>query len=216
MPMTIQDLTRIEQVYDDVACEYAKEFAGEHEKKPKDQEMLKKFAQLLQGRSPVWEFGCGPGHTACYLRNLGFEISGLDLSENTLAGARAAYPGILFRKGNMLELDFAENSIAGILAFYAIVHFTSDQVKKAFQEIHRVLQPGGIFLFTFHVGEGPIHVDVFLGKPVNIDWMLFNTDSINRYLKEIGFVAVEAVERDPYPEVEYPSRRAYVFASKKG
>jgi hypothetical protein len=25
---------------------------------------------------------------------------------------------------------------------------------------------------------------------------------------------VEVIERDPYPDVEYPSRRAYVFASK--
>ena len=29
-----------------------------------------------------------------------------------------------------------------------------------------------------------------------------------------GFARVEVIERDPYLDVEYPSRRAYVFASK--
>ena len=31
---------------------------------------------------------------------------------------------------------------------------------------------------------------------------------------EIATVAVEAIERGPYPDVEYPSRRAYLFARK--
>jgi hypothetical protein len=30
----------------------------------------------------------------------------------------------------------------------------------------------------------------------------------------VGFVVEEVVEREPYPNVEYPSRRAYVFARK--
>ncbi len=34
------------------------------------------------------------------------------------------------------------------------------------------------------------------------------------YLKEAGFEPEEAIERDPYPEIEYQSRRAYVFARK--
>jgi hypothetical protein len=33
-------------------------------------------------------------------------------------------------------------------------------------------------------------------------------------LEATGFTEIEVVERDPYPDVEYPSRRAYVFARK--
>jgi SAM-dependent methyltransferase len=43
---------------------------------------------------------------------------------------------------------FEDESIAGIIAFYAAVHFSKEQVAKAFREIFRVLQPGGVFLFT--------------------------------------------------------------------
>jgi ubiquinone/menaquinone biosynthesis C-methylase UbiE len=209
-----QDLNKIENVYDAAAKEYADAFLCEHEKKPKDREMLLRFSQLIGDRRPVWDLGCGPGQTSKYLKNLGVEISGLDLSEKMLEQARAFHHGITFRKGNILELEFENDSIAGAVAFYAMVHFTEEQAGLAFREIFRVLQPGGIFLFTYHVGEETIHVEEFLGRKIDIDFMFFTEDFISGCLKRSGFEKIEITEREPYPEVEYQSRRAYVFAKK--
>jgi len=209
-----QNLTKVENLYDNVVKEYAETFFGEHEKKPKDQEMLHRFLQEIGNRRPVWDFACGPGQTTKYLKNLGIEISGLDLSEKILEQARTIHPEIHFRKGNILELKFENDSIAGVVAFYAIVHFTEEQVGIAFREIFRVLQSGGIFLFTYHIGEETIHLDEFLGKKVDIDFMFFTTDFIFSCLNDSGFEKIEILEREPYPVVEYESRRAYVFAIK--
>jgi len=209
-----QDLNKVENQYDSIAKEWAKAFSGEHEKKPKDQEILHRFSQEIGDKRPVWDFGCGPGNTTKYLKNLGIEISGLDLSGKILEEARIIHPEIHFRKGNILRLEFENDSIAGVVAFYAIVHFTQEQVGIAFREIYRVLQPGGMFLFTYHIGEGTIHLDEFLGKKVDIDFMFFTTDFIFSCLKDRGFEEIEIIEREPYPGVEYESRRAYVFATK--
>lgn len=205
---------KTERVYDAIAREYAEAFSGEHEKKPKDREILRRFATEIGDRRPVWDFGCGPGQTAQYLRDLGIEISGLDLSENLLEHARALHPGIHFRKGNILDLEFEDDSIAGIVSFYAIVHFTEEQVGTAFREVFRVLQPGGLFLCTFHIGRETIHIDQFLGRNVAIDFMLFTPGFILSVLKNSGFEKIEIIEREPYAGVEYESRRAYVFAVK--
>jgi ubiquinone/menaquinone biosynthesis C-methylase UbiE len=209
-----QDPEEVKRLYDTVAEEYAREFFREHDKKPRDQEMLQRFAQEVAGRGPVWDFGCGPGQTTEYLSNLGVKIGGLDLSERLIDQARKAHRGIDFRPGNILDLEFKDDSIAAIVAFYAIVHFSPDQVERAFCEIFRVLQPDGLFLFTYHIGEETIHVDTFLGRAVDIDFMFFRTDSISRSLQGCGFEKVETIESAPYPGVEDQSRRAYVFARK--
>ena len=211
-----QDLNRIMRVYDTVAKEYAKAFAGEHEKKPKDQEALSRFSKDLGDRRPVWDLGCGPGQTTKYLNNLGIEVSGMDLSAKMLEEARTKYPGIHFRRGNILELEFDKESISGAVAFYAMVHFTGEEVGMACREVFRVLQPGGLFLLTYHIGEGTIHVDEFLGRSVSIDFMFFTTDFISCCLEDSGFDNIDILEREAYPGVEYESRRAYAFAIKPG
>jgi 2-polyprenyl-3-methyl-5-hydroxy-6-metoxy-1,4-benzoquinol methylase len=141
-----QNVDKVENLYDTVAKEYAETFSKEHEKKPKDQEILRRFSQAIGNRMPVWDFGCGPGQTTKYLKDLGIEVSGLDLSD--------------------------------------------------------------------HIGEKTIHLDKFLGKQVDIDFMFFPIDFIFSHPKDIGFEKIETIEREPYPEVEYESRRAYVFAIK--
>jgi ubiquinone/menaquinone biosynthesis C-methylase UbiE len=211
-----QDVSKVAKLYDKVAKEYAETFSDEHQKKPKDQEILHRFAQQIGNRKPVWDLGCGPGQTTTYLTDLGIQMSGLDLSEKLLEQAEIRHPQIPFQKGNMLNLEFANDTIAGAVSFYAMVHFTKDQVRTAFSEIFRVLQPGGIFLFTYHVGEETIHLEQFLGKTIDIDFMFFTTAFISNCLEQSGFKKIETIERDPYPEVEYQSRRAYVFATKPG
>jgi len=209
-----QDMNKVERQYDALAREYAEAFSGEHDRKPMDREMLRRFSREIGDRGPVWDLGCGPGQTAKYLKDLGVEVSGLDLSGKILEQARTIHPETNFRKGNILELEFDSGSIAGITAFYAMVHFTEAQVETALREVFRVLQPGGLFLFTFHIGEGTIHLKEFLGRKADIDFMFFTSDFISRRLKGCGFEKIEIIEREPYPGVEYQSRRAYVFASK--
>jgi hypothetical protein len=61
-----------------------------------------------------------------------------------------------------------------------------------------------------------MHIDEFLGKEIDIDFMFYKTDFISACLEDCGFRVTGIFERDPYRGVEYDSRRAYIFAGKPG
>jgi len=158
--------------------------------------------------------GCGPGHVARYLRDANVTVFGLDLSLGMLEEARRLNSGIPFREGNMLSLDIPAGTLAGIVAFYAIVNIPEELLKIAFQEMTRVLTPGGLLLITFHIGCGVVRPEELWGVPITMDFCLFETVQIRQDLEMAGLSVDEVIERDPYPEVEYPSRRAYIFARR--
>lgn len=73
---------------------------------------------------------------------------------------------------------------------------------------------GRLFL-SFHIGDEVLHLDELWNHPVCMDFILFRTDEMLGYLESAGFDIEELVERDPYPDVEYQSRRAYIVARKR-
>ena len=77
-----------------------------------------------------------------------------------------------------------------------------------------LLVPGGVLLAVFHLGHDTLHLDEWWGSPVSVHFFYYARDEMKTWLAEAGFSIQEAIERDPYPEVEYPSRRAFVFALK--
>lgn len=78
----------------------------------------------------------------------------------------------------------------------------------------RVLRPGGCALVAFHVGSDTIHNSEWWGYTVDLDATFFTSQEIVGQLERAGFKVESSTERDPYPDVEYLSRRSYVVASK--
>jgi SAM-dependent methyltransferase len=205
----------IKTTYDALAEEYAAHLAGELASKPLDRELLDRFADQTRGVGPVCELGCGPGQVAKYLHDRGVDVSGLDLSPAMVAEAKRLHPGIAFREGDMLALDLEDRSVAGVVSFYAIVHLAPDALPVAFREVHRVLRPGGLALFAFHVGDETVRPEELWGIPVALDWVFFRMADVLRALAEAGLTVTDVVERDPYRDAEHPSRRAYVLAARE-
>jgi ubiquinone/menaquinone biosynthesis C-methylase UbiE len=159
--------------------------------------------------------GCGPGHVARYLRDAGTPVFGLDLSPKMVQEAGQLSPDVRFREGNMMALDLPDRMLAGITAFYAIVNIPKGSLPLVFGEMHRVLNAGGLLLLAFHTGNEVLHEEKLWGRTISMDLFHFGLSEIRQYLESAGFVVEEVVEREPYaPEVEYQSRRAYIFARK--
>lgn len=206
----------LQKSYDRVAADYAEQFRDEMEKKPFDRKMLDWLVEKVCGRGVICDMGCGPGQIAGYLHAQGAQACGVDISEEMVRQAQKLNPEIPFQQGDMLALtDVADESFGGIAAFYSIVHIPGQKVFGALLELKRTLRSGGVLLLTFHIGREIKHLDEWWGKEVSLDFLFFETEEMKSYLKAAGFELEEVIERDPYAEaVEYPSRRAYIFARK--
>ncbi len=113
--------------------------------------LIKKYIPL--GASML-DVGCSTGEMAINLAKDGYQLSGVDLSEEMIAEARQRAKHeeveIDFRVGDMRELGqvFAGN-FAGISCFgNTIVHLTRLlEIRNFFNQIYNLLNSGGCFIF---------------------------------------------------------------------
>ncbi len=200
--------------YDRVAAEYAEKFKDEMDDKPFDCDCLDRLAREVGDLGPICDLGCGPGQIARYLHRQGAATLGVDLSPRLIAEAQRLNPEIHFHQGDMLSLPEADNSWGGIAAFYCIIHIPRAQVVDALREMRRVLKPGGVLLVTFHIGDEIKHVEEWWEKSVSLDFAFYQPAEMESWLKEAGYELEETLVREPNPDVEVATRRAYVFARK--
>jgi SAM-dependent methyltransferase len=211
MKKSIQDT---QNSYDQVATEYAEKFKDEMDDKPFDRACLDRLAREVGSLGPICDLGCGPGQIARYLHRQGVDTLGVDLSPRMVAEARRLNPEIHFHQGDMLSLPDADDSWGGIAAFYCILHIPREQIIDALRELKRVLKHGGVLLLTFHIGDEIKHLDEWWEKPVNLDFAFYQPEDMQAWLKEAGYILEETLVREPNPEVEVATRRAYMFAGK--
>ena len=204
----------LQRTCDAVADDYVTHVFDELKDKPFDRQLLEGIAARAAG-GVICDLGCGPGHVARYLHQRGANVVGVDLSPAMIERARALTPGVRFEVGDMRALDVADGAWQAIAAFYSIIHIPRGALAPVFREMRRVLAPGGTLLLSFHIGTDVLHRDEWWGHAVSVDFLFLQPDEVTAALQSAGLVVERVMERDPYPEVEYPSRRAYVWALKE-
>lgn len=143
--------------YGAVADLYLELARGQFDRNPLDAAILTAFADHVRGTGIVAELGCGPGSTTAWLRDLGLDVFGVDLSPAMIDLARKTFPGLRFEVGSMSALDLPDAGLAGIASWFSIIHAPPAEVPGFFAEFARTLAPGGHLLLGFFDAEdGPV------------------------------------------------------------
>ena len=100
----------------------------------------------------VLDVGCGIGWLVWQFARGGANVTGIDLSDNSLALARRRldYDGLQAElvKGNAQELPFPDGSFDFVTSA-GVLHHTPD-TQKAINEVYRVLRPGGRAMISLY------------------------------------------------------------------
>jgi SAM-dependent methyltransferase len=178
-----------------VAGKYESRFLGELHNKPRDRELLERFA--TSAGDPVVDVGCGPGQIGAFVRDHGRFVVGLDLSTEMVRLAKGRLDGALV--ADMRLLPLATGRLGGIVAFYSLIHLRRTELETAVREFHRVLRPGGHVLLTAHEGDDEVELDRFLDEPVRFGATLFQLDELVTATERAGLEVTLAERRAPYP-----------------
>lgn len=95
----------------------------------------------------VIDAGCGAGHLARRLGDLGYAVTGVDASPAFIAHAqRAAAGGPTFKVGDLTALQYPDAAFEAVVAGEVLEHLAEDA--RAAAEFYRVLVPGGWVVAT--------------------------------------------------------------------
>jgi ubiquinone/menaquinone biosynthesis C-methylase UbiE len=210
----------VQAAYDAVARDYDSQLGDELDVKPLDRALLTAFVELA-GNGTIADVGCGPGHVTRYLATQHDDVVGVDLSTAMIAIARERAPGLTFTVGSMLRLAAVDPAWAGVISLYSIIHLTANERLTAYDEFARVIQPDGWLLVAFHVDSpefttGQVnHITNWFGHPVDLDGHFLDPDEVAAQLAAAGFTVIATMQRQPAPDVEYPSRRCYLLLRRQ-
>ncbi len=106
----------------------------------------------------ILNIGCGTGRHDLELNKFGYQIHGIDLSDDMINIARNNAPdnnGFLYEVADARDFE-AKTSYDIIISLFHVMSYqnTNEDIKKVFHNVSRALNKGGIFLFDAWYGPG--------------------------------------------------------------
>lgn len=187
MATILRDLSyRYQWLYDGISRVAALAVGGEE-----------RFRQLAlqdvdwQPETRVLDLCCGWGQGTALLVERSRCVTGLDASPKALARARSAVPQATYIEAFAEAMPLADRSMDVVHSSAAMHEMDPEQLRQIFQEVHRVLVPGGWFVFAdFHAPTNPLlwpGVAVFFWLfETETAWSFVQTD-VPALLESIGF-----------------------------
>ena len=136
---------------------YAKlEFAGTYYLAYRDLPEI--FAEHVKGKEAI-DFGCGTGRSTRFLRDHGFHVTGVDISEDMIRKARQVSPDgdyRLIEDGNFRQ--FQRGAYDLVLAAFTFDNIATMEKKvRVFQEFRSLLNPEGRIVMVVSSPEIYLH-----------------------------------------------------------
>ncbi len=166
-----------------------------------------------EGTNTIAELGCGHGRDAIFFLKNGIEVKGFDYAETGLCG--------LEEKARELEIEDDLYTEVGDIrvgipiddesvdACYSHMFFTMElteaELEYIFQEVHRILKPGGLCIYSVrnvndpHYGRGE-HRGEDMWEMNDFVVHYFSEEKVKRYTEGFRLLTLEEFEEGGLPK----------------
>jgi SAM-dependent methyltransferase len=133
---------------------------------PSERAMYERVREEVRGR-PILDLGVGGGRTVAPLLSLSADYVGVDYTREMVAACQRRFPSARFEWGDARDLSrFAADRFALVVfSCNGLGMVGHDDRLKILSEVHRVLAPGGAFLFSAHNRDSADHDEGFVWPP---------------------------------------------------
>ncbi len=188
----------------------ADEYLATRAKKSLDIALLDEFVKYLEFNAKVLDAGCGAGVPVAKILSEQFDVTGVDFSEKQVELAKRNVPNTTFVCQDMTQLDFPAQSFDGICSFYTIIHIPREEHRALFENLCRMLKPGGFALLCLGADDLLENTEEdFHGN--RMYWSDFDASTNLSMLEEIGFdIVLSKIVQDE----TYDGKHLFVLAQK--
>ena len=121
----------------------------------------------------VLDLCCGGGQATKCLAEKSHYVTGLDISEHSIAHARRAVPEASFIVASATDIPFPDSSFDIVHTSLAFHEMTASQIERILAEAFRVLKPGGtLTVLDFHYPH-----NAFFRVALFFDFFIFETET---------------------------------------
>jgi len=142
--------------------------------------------RLFKDRGTFLDVGCGIGVSVAYMKEIGWDSRGIDISEYSTEIGRKE-KGLNLITGDILEYRFRPDFFDAVYMRDVIEHLSKP--RETLQEVHRIMSNGGLLVITTG------NVDSIISKLRGQNWFYYQVDHIHYFsiktissmLNDVGF-----------------------------
>jgi ubiquinone/menaquinone biosynthesis C-methylase UbiE len=195
---TAQLKNQTREAYDWIAENYATEWVSRI-----DQEILRRFLEIVLCGSRVLDVGCGPAHYAKAFSENGLVTFGIDVSFGMLTQAARTWQRGRIAQMDMQTMGFPSRYFDALWACTSFAHIPESAIAQTLTELKRLLKVDGVLFINATINSPAVRIEAVeeikgYGKQGRFYQRYPNPQHFENYLLASGFTVIDIITRTVY------------------
>lgn len=158
---------------------------------PGREEWVARLDTLLPEGARVLELGCGGDNPSTERLARRYRLTGVDISQEQLRRAGAAFPDVELVHGDFTALEFPDDTFDAVVSVHVFNHVPREELPPLYERVARWLRPGGYVLVSTPTSDNPEwYEEDWLGAPTFFNG--WDAETNLRLVREAGFVVLDS------------------------